>query len=61
MDQGSEIMLFARLHQSDRSFWFLGPATYLSHEGEKPMKIRWNLQTPLPGDLYAQFAAAAVA
>ena len=50
--------IFARLHADDRAFWFLGPATYVSHEGERPMAIKWRLQHPLPGDLYAQFAAA---
>ena len=42
----------------DRAFWFLGPATYVSHAGERPMAVTWRLQVPLPGDLYAQFAAA---
>ncbi|MCC6809193.1 MAG: DUF3427 domain-containing protein [Deltaproteobacteria bacterium] len=55
---GSEVMLFARLHDRDRAFWFLGPASYVSHRGDKPMAITWRLEHPLPGDLYAQFAAA---
>ena len=55
---GTTVLLFARLHADDRAFWFLGPATYVSHEGERPMAIKWRLQHPLPGDLYAQFAAA---
>ncbi len=48
--QGSSIMLFARERQDLRAFWFLGPATYVSHEGERPMAITWRLQYPLPGD-----------
>ncbi len=55
---GSSIFIFARLREHDRSFWFLGPATYVSHEGERPMAITWRLHVPLPGDLFAQFAAA---
>lgn len=55
---GWSMMLFARLQQSDRAFWFLGPADYLRHESEQPMAITWRLRTPLPGDLYAEFAAA---
>lgn len=55
---GSTALLFARLTQDDRAFWLLGPATYVSHEGERPMAIRWQLQEELPGDLYMQFAAA---
>ena len=55
---GHSIMLFCRLNDSDRSFWFLGPATYQGHVGEKPMAITWKLHTPLSGDLYQSFAAA---
>jgi hypothetical protein len=55
---GTEIMLFARLRTDDRAFWFLGPATYVRHEGELPMAITWRLAHPLPGDLFATFAAA---
>ena len=46
---GRSIMLFTRLRAEDRAFWFLGPATYRGHVGEKPMAITWELQTPLPG------------
>jgi superfamily II DNA or RNA helicase/HKD family nuclease len=55
---GRSIMLFTRLRTDDRAFWFLGPARYVRHEGEKPMAITWELAHPLPGDLYASFAAA---
>lgn len=56
--QGSSVMLFARLRQDDRSFWFLGPATYVGHVGERPMAVTWQLEHSLPGDLFAEFAAA---
>ncbi|MBI3271438.1 MAG: DUF3427 domain-containing protein [Planctomycetes bacterium] len=56
--QGSSILLFARLRADERAFWFLGPAAYAGHESEAPMAIRWKLEHPLPGDLYASFAAA---
>ena len=36
----------------------LARPTYVSHEGERPMAVTWQLQTPLPGDLFAAFAAA---
>ena len=55
---GRAIMLFSRLRADDRAFWFLGPATYRGHVGEKPMAITWELDTPLSGDLYQSFAAA---
>ncbi len=56
--RGTSVMLFARERADDRAFWFLGPATYVRHEGERPMAITWRLRHPLPGDLYASFAAA---
>lgn len=55
---GTAVMLFARLRSDDRAFWFLGPASYVSHESELPMAITWRLKHRLPGDLFAQFAAA---
>jgi len=56
--EGSAVMLFARLRTSDRAFWFLGQATYVSHESEQPMAVKWKLKHPLPGNLYASFGAA---
>lgn len=55
---GTSIMLFARRRSDERAFYFLGPATYVKHEGELPMAITWRLHHPLPGDLFAAFAAA---
>jgi len=55
---GSRILLFARERSDQRSFYFLGPATYVKHESEQPMSITWRLQFSLPGDLFAAFAAA---
>jgi superfamily II DNA or RNA helicase/HKD family nuclease len=57
-EQGSSIMLFARLKADDRAFYFLGSASYLTHESELPMAVTWRLAHPLPGDLFASFAAA---
>jgi hypothetical protein len=54
----SVVMLFARLRTTDRAFSFLGPADHLQHEGGQPMSITWRLHYPLPGDLFAAFAAA---
>lgn len=57
-ERGSQVYLFCRLRPDDRAFWFLGPATYVRHEGERPMAITWRLEMPLPGDLFADFAVA---
>ena len=55
---GTSVMIFARHRTDDRAFWFLGPATYVSHQGERPMAVTWRLQHKLPGDLFESFAAA---
>ena len=54
----SDIMLFARENTNERAFMFLGPAEYVSHRDERPMKITWRLDHPLPGDVYQTLAAA---
>ena len=58
---GTTVVLFARLRADDRSLWCLGPATFVRHEGERPIAITWRLKHRLPVDLFTQFAAAAVA
>jgi len=57
-DRGTNVVLFARLNTADRAFWCLGPATYVLHQGERPIAVTWRLHHRLPGDLFAQFAAA---
>ena len=54
----TNVVLFARLSVADRAFWCLGPATYVSHQGERPIAITWRLHHRLSGDLFTQFAAA---
>lgn len=54
----TRILLFARLNVGDRAFWCLGPANYVSHQGERPISFTWRLEHPLPADLYISFAAA---
>jgi len=56
--RGSAVLLFARETVDQKAFWFLGSASYVSHEGERPMAVTWRLDNPLPGDLYAAFVAA---
>jgi hypothetical protein len=58
LERGTSVMLFARLRSDERAFSFLGPADYVSHQSELPMAITWRLHHPLPGDLFAAFAAA---
>jgi hypothetical protein len=55
---GGAVLMFGRISVDERAFTFLGPATYVSHVGEAPMAVTWQLQHPLPGDLFQGFAAA---
>lgn len=52
-------LLFVRRSKSSQDipnrtepYVFLGPVTYVSHEGEKPMHITWELDRPMPADLF---------
>jgi hypothetical protein len=58
MKEGFYTMLLARINTNERDFYFLRRATYLKHELETPMAITWQLNPPLPGNLYANFATA---
>jgi superfamily II DNA or RNA helicase len=58
-ERGSSVMLFARQSTDERAFWFLGPATYMSHTGSRPMAIDWQLTYALPADLYQDLSIVA--
>jgi hypothetical protein len=53
-EQGSRVLLFVREFKSDRiltgaqAYTFLGTASYVKHEGERPMNITWKLDEPIP-------------
>ena len=51
------ILLFGRLEEKDEvgtaPFLFLGPATYESHRGSRPIAFTWHLRRPLPADWFA--------
>lgn len=55
---GTKVVMFGRLRADDRAFWCLGTAHYRSHEGDRPIAFVWELDHPLPADLYTSFAAA---
>ncbi len=44
---GATFLLFVRPNSSE-PYTFLGPLTYLSHRGSRPMSIEWNLDHPMP-------------
>jgi hypothetical protein len=60
----SSVLLFVRETSVDEygtgaPYLFLGPATYVKHEGERPIAITWKLETPMPIDFFT--AATVVA
>ncbi len=62
--EGNHILLFVRKTKSDSrgqtgAYTFLGPATYISHEGERPMSITWKLNHPMPAELFDEMKIAA--
>ena len=63
LTSASTVLLFAR-EQSDGPFGtspylFLGPATYVSHTGDRPIAITWQLDHAMPTDVFT--AASIVA
>ncbi|MCK0112489.1 DUF3427 domain-containing protein [Ornithinimicrobium sp. F0845] len=59
----STVLIFVREERKDEfgtsPYLFLGPATYVSHEGEKPIAITWRLDTPMPAEVFASASVAA--
>lgn len=61
---GTHALLFVReARQDDRGhaspYLFLGPAGYVSHEGERPMAVTWRLRHPIPIQFYRGMRLAA--
>ena len=61
-ERRSHVLLFAREHKSNDfgtgvPYVFLGPATYVSHKGERPIAFTWRLHHTLPQSLYISAAA----
>ena len=55
--RGTNVILFVRERKRDGRdetlpYHCLGRARYRSHESERPMKILWELERPMPGWLY---------
>jgi hypothetical protein len=62
VERGSRVLLFVR-EENRRGgvtlpFLCLGFAEYVSHEGERPMAIRWRLHRAIPGGFYPELAVA---
>lgn len=53
-ERGSKVLLFVREFKADRvtggaeAYTYLGTASYVKHEGSRPMNITWHLDRPIP-------------
>lgn len=61
---GWRTLLFVRQSKFDSRgmtspYLFLGPARYVSHEGERPMRIIWELERAMPAGFFAEVKIAA--
>lgn len=60
---GSTVLLFAREQADGRlgtsPYLFLGPVTYVSHTGDRPVAITWRLAHPMPSDFFNAASVAA--
>jgi len=63
--RGSTVLLFVREDKKKNNlsmpYYFLGPATYVSHDGSNPMSIIWNLKYTMPGKLIRTTERLAIA
>lgn len=61
-DKGSHILLFVREAKTNSlgtsPYVFLGPADYVSHEGDRPIAITWRLRRPMPMEMFIASRAA---
>jgi superfamily II DNA or RNA helicase len=62
--RGSNVLLFVRaVNEDDRGesnpFVCLGPARYVSHQSSRPIQIIWELDRPMPPDIYDYAKVAA--
>jgi superfamily II DNA or RNA helicase/HKD family nuclease len=61
---GSRVLLFVREYKSSlvgaaMPYVALGPATYVQHQGSRPMAITWRLHNPMPAELFENARVAA--
>lgn len=53
-ERGSKVLLFVREFKTNRiaggaeAYTYLGTASYVKHEGSRPMNITWRLDQPIP-------------
>jgi hypothetical protein len=61
--RGTHVFLFVRhrKHEAGRTaaYTCLGAAEYVSHEGRRPIAIKWCLRRPMPDDFFREAKVAA--
>jgi hypothetical protein len=62
--RGSRVVLFVRENNDDgrgesAPFVCLGPARHVSHKSDRPMQIIWELDRPMPTEIYSHAKVAA--
>ncbi|WP_426753487.1 DUF3427 domain-containing protein [Myxococcus sp. Y35] len=64
VQRGTRVILFVRERKKDdrgesMPYLCLGPVRYVSHESERPMRILWELERPMPADFFQATKVAA--
>jgi hypothetical protein len=62
--RGSQVLLFVRENRRDERdvsgpYLCLGYARHVSHQSDRPMQIVWELQRPMPVEIYQHAKVAA--
>jgi len=60
---GSNVALFVRSTKKDSNgrtmpYFCAGTATYVEHRSDRPIQITWELNHPLPGEIFSAYRAA---
>jgi len=61
LERQQNILLFVREEKALKGglaepYYFIGPATYVSHEGSRPIGFIWELENPMPAHLVREAA-----
>jgi hypothetical protein len=64
LPRGSRVILFARESRDDERgvsapYLCLGSARYVRHESSRPMRVTWELERPMPTEIFQEFKVAA--
>jgi hypothetical protein len=62
--RGSQVVLFVRENRRDERdvgnpYLCLGIARHVSHQSDRPMQIVWELERPMPAEIYSHAKVAA--